>query len=319
MLVEPVFIVGCPRSGTSLLSRLLRGVDEYRSTPNNPEMVWQRYLHPKLRGWRSDEIHVRDIEDIDVDEIARELDALALPADVWRLADSKMGQRLVRRLRKGWMRGVGTRAGAWLSASSAVRGRTEGRAILDKSVTNLIRLPLLERMAKHARYVYVKRNPRSNILSLMAGWQSGEFGSYRVPERLRIEGYSGDEWCFHLIDGWRNLAEAGLEEVCLQQVRRAHEKFAGDVAALGVTDRVFEIKLEVLVEETAGALRSLSEFLGLSYDRYFAAYEVGLPRVNPTSGKIERRRYEELQRSNENRLARMEGRVRKLEHALGYS
>jgi Sulfotransferase family len=52
-VVAPVFIVGAPRSGTSLLYALLRTSRHLAHWPGEAHEVWERDLHPALRGWKS--------------------------------------------------------------------------------------------------------------------------------------------------------------------------------------------------------------------------------------------------------------------------
>lgn len=58
---RPIFIVGCPRSGTTLLFRLLQRHRDL-STPNGEgHLLWNKYQHPKHRGWASDRSTARDV------------------------------------------------------------------------------------------------------------------------------------------------------------------------------------------------------------------------------------------------------------------
>jgi hypothetical protein len=59
---EPIFIIGAPRSGTSLLYAILR---ESRSTahwPGEAHEVWERDYHPALRGWGSNALDASDVD-----------------------------------------------------------------------------------------------------------------------------------------------------------------------------------------------------------------------------------------------------------------
>lgn len=50
----PVFLVGCPRSGTTLLFELLRKHPSLTSIPDEGHVFWSAYNHPRRHGWRSD-------------------------------------------------------------------------------------------------------------------------------------------------------------------------------------------------------------------------------------------------------------------------
>jgi hypothetical protein len=60
---EPVFLVGCPRSGTTLLFELLREHPGLTSIPDEGHVFWTAYNHPRRHDWRSDELGRRDVSD----------------------------------------------------------------------------------------------------------------------------------------------------------------------------------------------------------------------------------------------------------------
>lgn len=60
---RPVFVVGCPRSGTTALLELLLRSDELRSIHNEGHILWQPYHHPADRGWDSDRLGAEDVRE----------------------------------------------------------------------------------------------------------------------------------------------------------------------------------------------------------------------------------------------------------------
>ena len=60
---HPVFVIGCPRSGTSALLHLLVQSPELRSVHNEGHILWQPYHHPRDRGWDSDALGAEDVSD----------------------------------------------------------------------------------------------------------------------------------------------------------------------------------------------------------------------------------------------------------------
>lgn len=59
---KPIFILGCPRSGTTLLFRLLQRHDGVRTPPGEGHILWNKYQHPRLRGWTSDRLIAADVK-----------------------------------------------------------------------------------------------------------------------------------------------------------------------------------------------------------------------------------------------------------------
>jgi len=58
---RPIFVVGCPRSGTTLLFQLLRCHENVRALPGEGHVLWNAYQHPRLKGWTSDRATGADI------------------------------------------------------------------------------------------------------------------------------------------------------------------------------------------------------------------------------------------------------------------
>ncbi len=64
---QPIFLIGCPRSGTSVLLQILLRSPELRSVHNEGHILWEPYHHPKDGGWDSD---ARGAEDVSARERA---------------------------------------------------------------------------------------------------------------------------------------------------------------------------------------------------------------------------------------------------------
>lgn len=61
-LDRPVFVIGAPRSGTSLLYSVLRAAPEFAHWPGEAHEVWEADYHPALRGWSSNALTADDVE-----------------------------------------------------------------------------------------------------------------------------------------------------------------------------------------------------------------------------------------------------------------
>ena len=61
--VQPIFVIGCPRSGTSALQELLVRSPELASVHNEGHILWDAYHHPRDRGWDSDALGRADVSE----------------------------------------------------------------------------------------------------------------------------------------------------------------------------------------------------------------------------------------------------------------
>ena len=50
---RPVFVIGCPRSGTTVLFSLLRASPGLASIGQEGHVLWESFHHPREHGWRS--------------------------------------------------------------------------------------------------------------------------------------------------------------------------------------------------------------------------------------------------------------------------
>jgi len=59
----PIFVIGCPRSGTSVLLQALLRSGELRSVQSEGHILWDEFHHPRNHGWDSDALGAEDVSD----------------------------------------------------------------------------------------------------------------------------------------------------------------------------------------------------------------------------------------------------------------
>ena len=60
---RPILVIGCPRSGTTVLLDAMQRSVEVRSIHNEGHILWQPHHHPRDRGWDSDRLGAADISE----------------------------------------------------------------------------------------------------------------------------------------------------------------------------------------------------------------------------------------------------------------
>ena len=58
---DPIFVIGCPRAGTSVLLDALRAGGELSLVQSEGHILWDEFHHPKDRGWDSDALGAADV------------------------------------------------------------------------------------------------------------------------------------------------------------------------------------------------------------------------------------------------------------------
>lgn len=73
---RPIIVLGCPRSGTTALLRLLLASDSLRTVQGEGHILWDEFHHPSRRGWDSDALGAHDVA-------ARERDYVYTAVRLW--------------------------------------------------------------------------------------------------------------------------------------------------------------------------------------------------------------------------------------------
>lgn len=171
----PIFVVGCPRSGTTLLQSILGNHPEIRAFPES-NALFQVAADIKLRSFGPETQHRHVLKQ-------RLLGAL----NRWGLAAGR--ERRFRRELQAFLHGLGaddlaarlparipTMAGAFACFDAALTELVGDQRWLEKSPKNLFILDHIDRHLPHARIVHVLRNGPDNIASLRdAGMRHRDF------------------------------------------------------------------------------------------------------------------------------------------------
>ncbi len=303
MIQSPVLIIGCPRAGTTLLYSILSEVSELWSIGYESKKIIEAHHHPKTKGWSSGELSASDLTPISQAYMLNAFEKNAAPGSFWRRVN---GLRKTLRSFKGWQaikrHGRSTQTGSAVSSAVPQQGlntirklvqiyrritpsnSTQTIRLLEKTPENCLRLPFLLALFPDARIIYLTRDGRSNINSLMEGWRQPHlFPGYQVPIPIEIPGDKRGRWAFTLIPGWQTLTTSPLEEVCAWQWVRCNEavlahqeKTAGQVPYL-------TIAYESLIAKPEQTLTKIANFIRIDFDKELSRYAKSLPKINVVS------------------------------------
>jgi hypothetical protein len=219
-LDRPIFIIGAPRSGTSLLYSILRTSSALSHWPGEAHEVWEADYHPALRGWDSNALGAADVQ--------------AAAAE---------------RIRRSFFLVTGTK-----------------RRLIDKTPRNALRVSFVDALFPDARFVYLKRDGRDNVNSLINAWRTPRYRTYELPEAHAIPGADPRWWKFVLYPGWRDDTKGPLEVVCAKQWTASNDAALGAGPQLG-RERWLELRYEDLVQTPVQEVGRLLDELGLRYER----------------------------------------------------
>jgi hypothetical protein len=137
--------------------------------------------------------------------------------------------------------------------------------LLEKTPKNALRVPFLAQAFPEARFVFLYRDPREVLSSMIEAWESGRFRTYpQLPD------WTGPPWSLLLVPGWRELAGRPLHEIVAQQWAATMRILLDDLAALPAERRSMT-RYDALLANPASEVQRLCQALELDWDQPLGA------------------------------------------------
>ena len=224
-LDRPVVIVGAPRSGTTMLFATLAKCPNCWTIGGEDHTVIE-----SVRGKS--------------DKQGNRLEAADADPESCRIIETAFRSALRNRDGRFHIDGGGS------------AGETDIR-FLEKTPKNSLRVSFLRSLFPNCRFVFLYREPQSNIGSLIDGWNSRKFTSYRLDD--------GFEWKFLLPPGWRDLLGKPVAEIAAAQWKAANACILQDLAHIPREHWVL-VRYERLVSQPREEIRRICDFTALEMD-----------------------------------------------------
>jgi hypothetical protein len=231
-LERPIFIVAAPRSGSTLLFETL-AVSPQLCTVGG-EAHWLVEGSPALRpgapGVDSNRLTAEQATESVISQVERNLWSRLKHAD-----------------------------GSPVDPAGSDRLRW-----LEKTPKNALRIPFFERLHPDALFVFLWRDPRENLSSIIEAWRAGGWVTYP-----KLDGFEGT-WSMLLPPGWQALNGRPLEEIAAFQWATTNRIILDDLQARPAA-RWTTVNYAHLLGDPAGVVRRICEFAGLAFDAALAA------------------------------------------------
>jgi uncharacterized protein (TIGR03032 family) len=229
---RPIFLVCSPRSGSTLFFETLAQSPTVWTVGGESHAIIESIpsLHPAQRRHHSNRLDASD----------------ATPAVIARLERAFAGALRDRD-------GRTPRAGAG------------GLRLLEKTPKNSLRVPFLAEAFPDARFVYLYRDMRDTISSMLDAWRSGKFVTYPA-----LPGWAGSPWSLLLTPGWRELSGKPLAEIVASQWSTATRYLLDDLEQLS-PDRWCVAGYDALLDDPQQEMERLAGFLEIEWDRTLTA------------------------------------------------
>lgn len=229
---RPILIVSTPRSGSTLLFETMEKAPGLYSIGDESHGAIESVpdFHPATRMWQSNRLTAED---------------------------AKAGP--VERLANNFYNHLRDRGGR--PAIGPVR-------MLEKTPKNALRVPFFNAVWPDATFIYLYRDVRQTLASMMEAWASGRFRTY--PQ---LPGWTGYPWSLLLVPGWQELKGQPLPVIVAHQWSITTKILLDDLAALP-QEHVRALRHADFVADPNTRIPALARSVGLEWDRDLGS---GLP------------------------------------------
>jgi len=229
-LERPVFIVAAPRSGSTLLFETLAVTPQFATLGGEAHWLVEgiESLRPGAAGVDSNRLDTRH-------------------------ATSAIAAEIDRTLRK-----------RMVNAASRPVAPQAGTRWLEKTPKNALRIPFFDRLFPDALFVFLWRDPRESLSSIIEAWKAGQWVTYPVLKGFELP------WSMLLPPGWEELRGKPLEEIAAVQWERTNRTVLTDLRALPA-QRWMSVQYADLLSDPRATVAAICQFAGIDFDAALAA------------------------------------------------
>lgn len=231
--------MSAPRSGSTLLFETLSKVKDIWTIGDESHAVIEHI--PKFstvfRGFESNALSAEDADDENAEILRQRFKSLLINRD--KVPNKQLPQQSVR--------------------------------FLEKTPKNSLRIQFLNKIFPDALFIYLVRDPKENISSIMDAWQSKCFRTYP-----NLPGFNG-EWSLFLPPNWQQLKGKSLAEIATYQWQISNATILKDLSGLD-RNRWKMINYQQLIDHPGKVIDDICKFIDLELDEKLTdSYKHGLP------------------------------------------
>ena len=233
---QPLIVLSAPRSGSTLLFETLRCSDSLWSIGTESHFIFNAFpqLHAAEHGYESGALAEADA----TPALCHQMRACFLV-----MAQDSRGRR-------------------YLDLPESQR--PQRIRLLEKTPRNALNIPFMRKLFPDLLAVFLHRDPRETIASIMEAWQVGlAKGAFvTFPD---LPGWDRRRWCMLLPPGWRALNGKSLADIAAFQWHAANDTILRDLRELDHA-RWMAVRYRDLLDASAETIRRIAGFAGLPFD-----------------------------------------------------
>lgn len=229
---RPIFIVSAPRAGSTLLFETLTQFSQIWSTGEENHALLENIsgLHPNDHGFESNRLEKDDASEIVTESV-----------------------------RKAFISKLQNREQQYFLELTS-NERPKSIRFLEKTPKNALRIPFLKTLFPDALFVYLQRDYKSNVSSLIDGWRSHQFVAYKdIPD------FESRHWKFLLIPKWQELHNQSIANIAHQQWQQSNHTIQQDLSKLS-GNCWMSIDYQDLISQPETVARQFADFAELDWD-----------------------------------------------------
>jgi hypothetical protein len=275
-LTRPVFIIGTPRSGTTQLFEILSSSEGLWSLYKE-STIWNTYGGPHFKNWESMELSALDY----TPQVAEKIKA-----------------EFTKHLQNHE-----------LTTSSKQLGANHPIRFVEKTPDNCFRVEFIYRIFPDAQFIYITRDPRNAISSMMEAWR--HYKKYAIPFPVNIDLQNGErtnQWWGSLPAGWKKYSNTKLVQVCAFQWMEGNRRVLQSLNSLPAT-KVIQIRYENLTQNPQQVVNELCKKIGIPFSETVRSASKRIYPVNPNK----------WQQNNKEAVLSVWDEVKEMARRLGYS
>ncbi len=226
LIAKPLIIVSSPRSGSTMFFEALANCPDLYTIGGESHLAIESIesLNPASRNYDSN---------------------ILLEAD----CSPEIAKKLVDNFYKDSRKHDGTRP----ADSESIR-------LLEKTPKNALRIPFLTKLFPDAGFIYLYRDPRHVMSSMIDAWQSGRFQTY--PQ---LPGWAGQPWSLLLVPGWRGLVGKPLHHIVAHQWATTSRLLLDALENMDARN-IEKVRYETFVAQPQAEINRLCAAFGLNPD-----------------------------------------------------
>jgi len=255
---KPVIIIGAPRSGTSLLLTVLSSSKELWSQYMETIDIWERFYRFSNIEFKNDQLTESDLNPSNKEFLFDEFHKFTF--NNYYLGSFLRQYGLKNEVLLDF---IGQENLIFKSLF------VHNYRIVEKSPKTCFRIPFINKLFPDCKFIFLKRDGRSNINSLIEGWKRSE--KYRRKEVKN--------WSFILPPGWEDYKERSVEDIAAFQWAESNKAAMTSLNKIE-SKRKYILKYEDLIENPEKSIKEMANFIGIPPCSGLKKFSKKLPEVN---------------------------------------